>query len=220
VARSGAKNNDFEKQKGNEKNEKDAKKEINNDVLKIKEELERKTKMNKEEEEKKLKDEERKKKITQEENVEVSVIRAELEKEKKRADEYFEHLKRNMADFDNYKKRMEKEKDSTYKVVASNVASSILPVLDNFENAISQKTEDLKFKEGIEMIFSQTKDILIKLGVSEIEAVGKTFDPNFHEAVMHIEDENYDKEQVIEILRKGYMLGDRVIRHAMVKVAN
>ena len=150
----------------------------------------------------------------------ISKLESELKEQRKKTDEYFEHLKRNMAEFDNYKKRIAKEKDTMYNVIASDLVADILPSLDNFEKALAADTEDASFKEGISMIYTQLCDALKKIGVSEIEAENSTFDPNLHEAVMHVEDENYGEKQVVEVFRKGYIIGDKVIRHAMVKVAN
>lgn len=150
----------------------------------------------------------------------ISKLESELTEQRKKTDEYFEHLKRNMAEFDNYKKRITKEKDTMYNVIASDLVADILPILDNFEKALTSETEETSFKEGISMIYTQFIDVLKKIGVVEIEALNSTFDPNLHEAVMHIEDENYDEKQVVEVFRKGYIIGDKVVRHAMVKVAN
>ncbi|MDO4282540.1 MAG: nucleotide exchange factor GrpE [Clostridia bacterium] len=150
----------------------------------------------------------------------ISKLESELKDQRKKTDEYFEHLKRNMAEFDNYKKRIAKEKDTMYNVIASDLVADILPSLDNFEKALDAETEDSSFKEGISMIYTQLCEVLKKIGVTEIEALNTTFDPNLHEAVMHIEDENFSEKQVVEVFRKGYIIGDKVIRHAMVKVAN
>lgn len=150
----------------------------------------------------------------------IKNLTSELEEQKQKADEYFEHLKRSMAEFDNYKKRMVKEKDSMYASVTSDILVNILPILDNFEQATMSECKDERFKDGMVMIYNQLFETLKKFGLTEIDALNKDFDPNFHEAVMHVEDENYGEKQVIEVLRKGYMLGDKVIRHALVKVAN
>lgn len=150
----------------------------------------------------------------------IAKLNDDLNEQKKRADEYFEHLKRNMADFDNFKKRITKEKDSMYYSVTSDVLEVILPVLDNFESAMTSDSSDESFKSGILMIYTQLKETLEKLGLEEIVALGSEFNPHIHEAVMHVEDDNYGEKQIIEVLRKGYKLGDKVIRHAMVKVAN
>ena len=150
----------------------------------------------------------------------IAKLNDDLNEQKKKTDEYFEHLKRNMAEFDNFKKRIVKEKDNMYQTVVSDVSSQMLPIIDNFEKAMETKTEDENFKNGMEMIYVQLKELLKRLGIEEIEAIGKTFDPNLHEAVMHVEDEKYGEKEIVEELRKGYKLSDRVIRHSMVKVAN
>ena len=150
----------------------------------------------------------------------VEKLTAELDETKAKADEYFEHLKRNMAEFDNYKKRVSKEKESMYSTITSDIISDLLPIMDNFETALNAESKDESFKDGMKMIYNQVCDTLKKLGLEEIIALNKTFDPNLHEAVMHIEDENFAEKEVIEVFRKGYKIGDKVVRHAMVKVAN
>lgn len=150
----------------------------------------------------------------------IAKLNDHLNDQRKKADEYFEHLKRNMAEFDNFKKRMNKEKENLFYTITSDVLAEILPVMDNFEKAIAAKTTDESYKNGMEMIYTQLNDTLKKFGLEEIEALNITFDPNFHEAVMHVEDEKYGEKEVIEVLRKGYKIGDKVIRHSMVKVAN
>jgi len=117
-------------------------------------------------------------------------------------------------------KRVTKEKEKLYYTITSDVIADILPIMDNFEKAIDAKTTDDSYKSGMEMIYTQLNEVLKKMGLEEIEALKTTFDPNFHEAVMHIEDENYSEKEVVEVLRKGYKIGDKVIRHSMVKVAN
>lgn len=150
----------------------------------------------------------------------IAKLNEDLRIQKERADEYFDSLKRNMAEFDNFKKRIMKEKTTMYTSVISDVFADLLPVLDNFNQAMENKCEDESFKEGMQMIKTQFEDTLKKLGLEEIEAESKTFDPAFHDAVMHIEDENYSEGQIVEVLRRGYKYQDRVIRHTMVKVAN
>ncbi len=160
---------------------------------------------------------------TQEDKDKDSVIenlKNELEETSKKADEYFEHLKRSMAEFDNYKKRTLKEKEGLYKSITSDILCDILPVVDNFEQALNAETKDDNLRNGLLMIYNQLNDVLKKFGLQEIETKDKTFDPNLHEAVMHIEDENYGEKQIVDVLRKGYKLGDKVIRHSLVKVAN
>ena len=150
----------------------------------------------------------------------IEKLKADLDEQTNKADEYFEHLKRNMAEFDNYKKRMTKEKEMLYINITSDVIADILPIMDNFNTALHADSKDQTFKEGIQMIYNQLNDTLKKLGLEEIDALNKVFDPNLHEAVMHVEDEEYGEKEVIEVFRKGYKIGDKVIRHAMVKVAN
>ncbi len=150
----------------------------------------------------------------------IAKLNDHLNEQRKKADEYFDHLKRNMAEFDNFKKRMLKEKESLYSSITSDVISDLLPIIDNFEKAICAETKDESYKSGMEMIYNQLNETLKKFGLTEIDALNKPFDPNLHEAVMHIEDENYSEKEVVEVFRKGYKLGDKVIRHSMVKVAN
>lgn len=150
----------------------------------------------------------------------IAKLNDHLNEQKKKTDEYFDHLKRNMAEFDNFKKRMNKEKENLYFTITSDVLADLLPIMDNFEKAVMAETKDVSYKNGMEMIYHQLQDTLKKFGLEEIEAQDQAFDPNFHEAVMHVEDEAYGEKQVVDVLRKGYKLGEKVIRHAMVKVAN
>jgi len=150
----------------------------------------------------------------------IEDLKAQLKQEREKSDEYYDHLKRNMAEFDNFKKRITKEKDMMYNTISANIISELLPILDNFDKALNAETADESYKNGIVMIYNQLMETLNKLGVEEIEALNSTFDPNFHEAVMHVEDENYGEKEVTDVLRKGYKIGDKIIRHAMVKVAN
>ncbi len=130
-------------------------------------------------------------------------------------------LLRNMAEFDNFRKRTAKEKETMFQNGVADAVSAFLPVLDNLYRAQKSLSEQSDGDaNGIEMIIKQFLDIMGSLGVSEIEAEGKPFDPNLHNAVMHIEDEAYDNNTVAEVFTKGYALGERVIRHCMVKVAN
>ena len=159
------------------------------------------------------------KKDTKENNT-IEKLKAQLKEEKEKSDEYYEHLKRNMAEFDNFKKRISKEKDMMYNTISASVISELLPILDNFEKALNSESTDESYKNGMAMIYGQLIEALNKIGVEEIEALNTTFDPNFHEAVMHVEDENFGEKEVVEVFRKGYKIGDKIIRHAMVKVAN
>lgn len=150
----------------------------------------------------------------------IEKLNKDLEEQKVKSDEYFEHLKRNMAEFDNYKKRVAKEKEMMYTTITSDIISDLLPIMDNFETALNAESKDESFKDGMKMIYTQVSDTLKKLGLEEIISLNKTFDPNLHEAVMHVEDENFGEKEIIEVFRKGYKIGDKVVRHAMVKVAN
>ena len=150
----------------------------------------------------------------------IAKLEENLKNEKEKSDEYFDSLKRNMAEFDNFKKRMMKEKETLYTTVVSDAVYELLPVLDNFEEAMKNEVKDKKFKDGMEMIKTQFMEALKKLGLEEIDCENKKFDPELHDAVMHIEDESLGEGQIVEVLRKGYTCQGRVIRHAMVKVAN
>ena len=125
------------------------------------------------------------------------------------------------AEYDNYRKRTAKEKDSLYQDAKADTIREFLAVYDNLERAAaSEGGEDSPHKKGLEMIFHQYQEILKKLGVTEIEAQGAPFDPEKHNAVMHIDDENYGENVVSQVFQAGFMLGDKVIRHAIVQVAN
>ena len=125
------------------------------------------------------------------------------------------------AEYDNYRKRTAKEKESIYQDAQIDTIKAFLPVYDNLERAAATEGgEDSPHKKGLEMIFHQYQEILGKLGVTEIPALGETFDPEKHNAVMHIDDENYGENVVAQVFQAGFMLGDRVLRHAIVQVAN
>lgn len=141
------------------------------------------------------------------------------ELEKLLSEEKDKHL-RLMAEYDNFRKRSARERESIYADVRGDTIVKLLPVYDNLERALMQETSDEAYRKGVEMIMTQLQDILSKLGVTEIESVGKEFDPNEHNAVMHIEDENLGAGIVAEEFQKGFKLGDKVIRFSMVKVAN
>ncbi len=147
-------------------------------------------------------------------------LEAEVERLKKENDKYYVHLQRTAAEFDNYKKRVSKERDNIYALAVGDVVAEYINVLDNIDRALAVETADEKMKQGIEMIHKQMIGIMNSLGVFEIPTVNETFNPEVHDAVMHIESEEYGEQVVVEELRKGYKRGDRVIRHAMVKVAN
>ena len=124
------------------------------------------------------------------------------------------------AEYDNYRKRSQKEKDALYADIKANTVMSFLPVYDNLVRALAQSTEDEAYKKGVEMIMSQFKATMEKLGVTEMACLGEKFNPAFHNAVMHVDDEEKGENEIVEVFQQGFMLGDKVIRFAMVKVAN
>lgn len=138
-------------------------------------------------------------------------------------EELTDKVKRQMAEFENFRKRSEKEKAGMFEMGAKSVIEQILPVIDNFERGLAAVPEESKadpFVEGMEKIYRQFMDTMDKLNVKPIEAVGTEFNPDFHNAVMHVEDETVGENIIVEEFQKGYMYKDSVIRHSMVKVAN
>ena len=144
----------------------------------------------------------------------------ELAKTKQELEETTDRLKRIMAEFENYKKRSSKEKEMLYNSILSDIISSFLPVIDNLEKAAEAKTEDENYKQGLELVLKQFKDVLTKFGVEEIKTVGETFDPEVHEAVSSVQDDTKGEKEIVQEFRKGYKIGTKVIRHSMVIVAN
>ena len=124
------------------------------------------------------------------------------------------------AEYDNYRKRSSKERESIYQDVRADTVTKFLPVYDNLARALGQETCDEAYRKGVEMIMTQLKDILSRMGVTEIESLGQKFDPSLHNAVMHEEDETKGEGEIVQELQKGFKMGDKVIRFAMVKVAN
>lgn len=124
------------------------------------------------------------------------------------------------AEYDNFRRRSQKEKEGIYQDATADAVKALLPVYDNLERALKQETADEAFKKGVEMTMAGLKKAFTDLGVTEIDAVGQGFDPNIHNAVMHVEDESLDENVVSEVFQAGFMLGEKVIRFAMVKVAN
>ena len=147
-------------------------------------------------------------------------LESEVEELKKENDKYYKHLQRTAAEFDNYKKRVSKEKDAIYNLAVGDTVAKYVNVLDNIDRALAVEGANEKMIEGISLIRKQMIDIMTELGCSEIPTVGEQFNPEVHDAVMHIESEDYGEQIIVEELRKGYKCGDRVIRHAMVVVAN
>ena len=144
------------------------------------------------------------------------------DKKDEQIEELTDRLKRSMAEFDNYRKRTEKEKSAMYEIGAKDIIEKLLPVVDNFERGLAAVPEGEKtaFADGMDMIYRQLMKMLEDAGVKPIEAAGQPFDPNFHNAVMHVEDESLGENIIAEEFQKGYLYRDSVIRHSMVKVAN
>ncbi len=134
--------------------------------------------------------------------------------------EYLDRLQRLMAEFDNYRKRTEKEKVEAYDRAISSTVTELLGTIDNFERALLQESEDKAFYEGVTMIYKQLIGSLEKIGVTPIDAAGKEFNPTYHNAIMHVEDDSVGTNTVLEELQKGYIFKEKVLRHSLVKVAN
>ena len=131
-----------------------------------------------------------------------------------------DQLLRKMAEFDNFRKRTAREKEELAAHVKAGCAEPIISLIDNFERALSCPCSDTEFYKGIQMLSTQFSDMLKNLGIEEIEALGKPFDPNLHNAVNQVQDDQYPENTVCQVFQKGYKMGDKVVRHAMVVVAN
>ena len=154
------------------------------------------------------------------ESVETKSEGRELADTKLELEETVDRLKRIMAEFENYKKRSIKEREMLYNTILGDIVSSFLPVIDNLGNAVEAKSEDEGYKQGVELVLKQFNDVLTKLGVEEIATVGETFDPEVHDAVSSVQDDTKGEKEIVEVYRKGYKIGTKIIRHAMVVVAN
>ena len=145
------------------------------------------------------------------------------DKKDQKIDELTDQYRRTLAEFDNYRKRTEKEKTAMFEVGAKDIIEKLLPVIDSFERGLATVSEEQKaepFVDGMDKIYKQLVKQLEDAGVKEIEAIDKEFDPNLHNAVMHVEDENVGENIIVEVFQKGYTYRDGVVRHSMVKVAN
>jgi molecular chaperone GrpE len=154
---------------------------------------------------------------------ELDTVKAALAEKNDKCDEYLGMLQRTTAEFENYKKRTAREKESLYSDSVSDVVTAFLPIIDSVEKAILTYSKEEKFKalkEGMELIDRQIKDVLKNISVEEIKCLNECFDPRIHNGVMHVEDDAVGQNIVIEECRKGYIYKDKVIRHSMVKVAN
>ena len=162
------------------------------------------------------KEELEKEKVQSEENTENSELQA-IQHE---LDELTDRYKRILAEFENHKKRSQKEREGLYNSILGDIIEVVLPILDNLENAAKVETSDENYKKGIELVLKQFQDVLKSKGVEEIKALGETFDPELHEAVSSVQDDSKGEKEIVQEYRKGYKIGHRVIRHSMVVVAN
>lgn len=152
---------------------------------------------------------------------EIEALKGQVEKLTGDLQEKKDRLLRLQADFDNFRRRSAKEREEISAVVTQNFCKDMLPLLDNFERAMAAETKDVEaFQKGVEMIFTQFQEVLKKNGLEQIEAVGQKFDPNFHQAVMRVEDSEKEDDTVAQELQKGYMVKGRVIRPSMVQVVS
>lgn len=153
----------------------------------------------------------------------TDLLKEQLSKKENELKVHVELIQRVKAEFDNYKRRTAKEKEQLYTDITGDVIAKLLPVVDNLERAVnsaSETTDMEKLLDGVKMILNQFKDVLAKEGVEEIPAMDQQFDPNYHNAVMHVEDDGYEDNMVVEEFQKGYKIKDKVLRYSMVKVAN
>ena len=155
-----------------------------------------------------------------EETNELETLKAELEKLKKETDELNDRYLRTLAEYDNFRKRSQREKDAVYGDATADAVKKLLPILDSFDRASNYECPDAEYKKGIDLIGNSIKEAFDQLGLKEIPALGEQFDPKFHNAVMHNDDPAYGENVITDVYRKGYTLGDKVIRFSMVVVAN
>ena len=155
-------------------------------------------------------------------NEELESLKAKLKEQSQKCDEYFSRMQRLAAEFDNYKKRTAKEKESLYLETVADVVAVFLPVADNLDRALkaAEDSSDQSLKEGVQLVHRQMMDVLKSLGVEEIKSVGEKFNPDLHNAVMHVTDDSVGEGIIVEEFQKGYVIKDKVVRHSMVKVAN
>lgn len=143
-----------------------------------------------------------------------------IDQKQQELDELNDRYKRVLAEFENFKKRSVKERETLYNSILSDIVEVFLPIVDNLENAMKIETQDNEYKKGVELVLKQFKDILKAKGVEEIPAIGETFDPGLHEAVSSVQDPEKGTQEIVQEYRKGYKIGSKVIRHSMVVVAN
>lgn len=162
---------------------------------------------------------EKEEKITEEvENVEQTEAKEQVQHTNSEYDELNDRYKRVLAEFENYKKRSQKERESLYNSVLGDIITEMLPAIDNLENAVKAESKDEQYKQGVELVEKQFKQFLNKHNVEEIPAEGQTFDPSLHEAVSSVQDESKQSQEIVQEYRKGYKIGSKILRHSMVVV--
>lgn len=185
------------------------------------EEKEKTTTTNVPEEQAEAAPEEKEEKTVQETlEAELAQAKAAFEKLKKEKDELNDRYLRTLAEYDNFRKRSQREKDAVYGDATADAVTKLLPILDSFDRASNYECPDAEYKKGIDLIGNSIKEAFDQLGIKEIPALGEQFDPKLHNAVMHTEDPAYGENVITDVYRKGYTLGDKVIRFSMVVVAN
>lgn len=157
--------------------------------------------------------------ISQEvENEQTEDIKEDVQTSNSEYDELNDRYKRLLAEFENFKKRSQKERESLYNSVLGDIITGMLPAIDNLDNAVNAECKDEKYKQGVELVQKQFKDFLNKHNVQEIPAIGETFDPSLHEAVSSVQEEGKASQEIVQEYRKGYKIGSKVLRHSMVVV--
>lgn len=167
-----------------------------------------------------MEEKETEKQEVEEQNKEEQKVKDEMQGKQAELEEMTDRYKRMLAEFENHKKRSQKEREGLYNSILSDIIETMLPILDNLENAAKVETKDEEYKKGIELVLKQFQDTLKAKGVEEIKTVGEIFDPELHEAVSSIHDETKGDKEIIQEYRKGYKIGSKIIRHSMVVVAN
>ena len=200
-----------------EKDKMDAAAETESQPEEVREEPEKEAQTESKSEKKEDKKEKRFGKKKEDERAALEAEKEALEKEKSALNDKYLRI---CAEYDNFRRRSQKEKDNLYGEIKANTVQQFLPVYDNLERALKQGTEDEAYRKGVEMIMTQFNATLEKLGVKKIESLGKTFDPKLHNAVMHVDDESQGENTIVEVFQEGFTVNDKVIRFAMVKVAN
>ena len=200
-----------------EKDKMDAAAETESQPEEVREEPEKEAQTESKSEKKEDKKEKRFGKKKEDERAALEAEKEALEKEKAALNDKYLRI---CAEYDNFRRRSQKEKDNLYSEIRANAVQQFLPVYDNLERALKQGTEDEAYRKGVEMIMTQFNATLEKLGVKKIESLGKTFDPKLHNAVMHVDDESQGENTIVEVFQEGFTVNDKVIRFAMVKVAN